>query len=72
MNPLLVAAISAMIRASVTEFSAWQERRSREADWKPSAKDVDDFMAQIESDTPEALKAKVAYSLGIPWPPPTP
>lgn len=70
MNEILTAATVGLIRAVVTEYTEWQAKRARDAAWKPSQADVDAFMAKIAADSPEALKAKVAASLGIPWPPP--
>lgn len=70
MSPILEAAAVGLIRTAVTEYVAWQTRRAQAADWKPSPQDVDDFLAEIAADTPEALKAKVAASLGLQWPPP--
>lgn len=70
MNELIAAAVTGLIRATVTEFTAWQAQRARDAAWKPSPQDVDAFMAQVAADSPEALKARVAASLGITWPPP--
>jgi len=70
MNEVLAAALTGLIRASVQSFIDWQHRRARDAEWKPTAQDVEDFIKELQADTPEALKAKVAASLGIPWPPP--
>lgn len=65
----MAAIVAGLIKASITEFLAWRERKARDAAWVPSEADVDAFLAEIEGDTPEKLKAKVAASLGIPWPP---
>lgn len=73
MNPLIAAAADGLIRVALNEFLAYQTQKARDAAWKPSQADVDEFLAQIASDSPDALKAKVASVLGIPWPPsPTP
>ena len=69
MSALVTAAIHGLIKASILEFTEWQKRKAQATDWKPSPKDVEDFIAEIQADTPEALKAKVAASLGLPWPP---
>jgi len=69
MNQLIGIAIDGLVRATLTQFIQWQAQRARDATWKPSENDVEDFLAEIQQDTPEALKAKVAASLGIPWPP---
>lgn len=70
MTPLISAAVTGLISASLREFVAWQAKRAQDASWKPSGKDVEDFLAQIDSDTPESVKARVAAALGVPWPPP--
>lgn len=69
MTALIQAGVSGLIQVILNEFILWQQRKARAADWKPSEQDVTEFLSEIASDTPEALKAKVAASLGIPWPP---
>lgn len=69
MNEIIAAAATGLIRTAVTQFNEWQVQRARDAAWKPSQEDVEAFMAQIAAHTPQALKAKVAASLGIVWPP---
>ena len=70
MSVLVQSAVTGLISAALREFVAWQAKRAQDASWKPSDKDVEDFLAQIDADTPEAVKARVAAALGVPWPPP--
>ena len=70
MTPLIQAAVTGLISASLREFVAWQSKRAQDASWKPSEKDVEDFLAEVSADTPEAVKARVAAALGVPWPNP--
>lgn len=71
MNPIIAAASNALIEAAILQFVEYQKRKAQEADWKPSTQDAYDFLAEINADSPEALKARVAAALGVPWPPPT-
>lgn len=72
MNPVIEAATVGLIRVALTEFINWTTRKARPEGWVPTAEDVEAFLSQVEHDTPEALKAKVAADLGVPWPPPMP
>lgn len=72
MDPIIGAAVSSLISALLQQFIEWQKQRAQVAGWKPSQQDVADFLAQVEADTPEAVKARVAAALGIPWPPTPP
>lgn len=68
-DPIIGAAVSSLISALLTQFIEWQKQRAQVAGWKPSQQDVADFLAQVEADSPETVKARVAAALGIPWPP---
>ena len=69
MNQLIGIAIDGLVRATLTQFIQWQAQKAKDAAWKPSDKDVEDFLVEISKDTPEALKAQVAAALGMQWPP---
>lgn len=69
MDPIIGAAVSSLISALLQQFIEWQKQRAQVAGWKPSLQDVTDFLAQVDSDTPEAVKARVAKEMGLPWPP---
>jgi hypothetical protein len=69
MNATTSAALTGFTNALLLEFIEYQKRRAQVEGWKPSEADVAAFLAEIDADTPEALKAKVAAQEGVEWPP---
>lgn len=69
MSAIISAATTGLIQAVLSEFVEYQKRRALVEGWKPGDDDVAGFVAKIDADSPEALKAKVAALLGIQWPP---
>jgi len=70
MNSVVESSVMGLISFSINEWIAWNEKKKRDAAWKPGKADVDEFLAKIAGDTPERLKAQAAAARGIVWPPP--
>lgn len=66
MSTIISLAISELIKAGIT---IWAHHAGKPAGWKPTAQDLQDFLTQIDADSPEAMKSAAAARLGIQWPP---
>ena len=51
----------------LTDFLKWQEIKARNADYKPSASDKDEYIAAVQRDTTEKIEAEVAAEQGKVW-----
>lgn len=63
MNPLLLAAIQGLSSVILKQWLAWVDKQQRPAGWKPSAADIDKFLADLDSDTPEKLREEARQQL---------
>lgn len=63
MSPVAAIVTEAAARVILTEFVAWQERKARDANWKPSAADVEEFFGRVDADTPAAIEAEARQEL---------
>lgn len=63
---IAIIAIMPGIKFILSEFIAWQQRKARDAGYVPSAKDVDDFLAEVQQDTPEKIEAEARQEMGLP------
>jgi len=70
MSPIIESSVMGLISFGINEWIAFNERKKRAAEWKPTQADVDEFLAEIAGDTPENIKARAAAARGIAWPPP--
>jgi len=61
--------IQGAVSSLLGEFVAWQQKRARDAAWKPSPQDVTDFIKEIDNDTPDKILAEAAVETGLPIPP---
>ena len=59
MDPITVSIIAAATQVVLTEFIKYQQIKARDPGWKPSIKDVDEFVASIRADTPEKIKSEI-------------
>ncbi len=58
---LVAKAINALIEI-------WGRHTGKPPDWRPTAQDLADFLAQVDAASPEAEKAAARARLGIPPP----
>ncbi len=65
MNPLAIALGEGVVTIIVKEWMAWIEKRNRPAGYKYTEADIKEFLAEIDHDTPEAIKEEVKKSLGL-------
>lgn len=70
MNPVVESTVIGLISFGINQWIAFNERKKRDAAWKPTEADINEFLAEIAGDTPESIKARAAALRGLAWPPP--
>lgn len=70
MSPAIESSVIGLISFGIKEWIDWNARKTRAAEWKPTQADIDEFLAEVANDTPENVRARVAASLGKPYPKP--
>jgi hypothetical protein len=63
MNPAIIAAIASLLDATIR---IWSTHAGKPADWKPTAQDISDIMADVDDSTPENMKKAARERLGLP------
>lgn len=51
----------------LTDFLKWQEIKARDAAYKPSAADKEEYLASVHADTSAKIEAEVAAEQGKAW-----
>lgn len=59
MNPVAIAALDTAITLALKQFMNWQALKSRPAGYVWTDADVNQFLAEIRSNTPEAVEARI-------------
>jgi len=63
MNPLIAIALGQVIDGV---FRIWGNHIGKPEGWKPTDDEKLDFLALVDADTPEAIKAQARERLGLP------
>ncbi len=63
MNPAAYSLIEGLTTILISQWIAWQQRKQKPADWKPSAEDIQDFLDDMDWATPENIREQARQEL---------